>query len=549
MAENLVPWFLCRRVLSHWHGKLALLTQEHYLKFWLTHPEYRSLALLSVSLTPVAYAAIGPIADLHIVNQVIAPDGYSRATVLAGGTFPGPLITGFKGDTFLLNVKDDLTDDTMDLATSIHWHGLFQKTTNYADGPSFVTQCPIVPTNSFQYNFKAPDQAGTFWYHSHFKNQYCDGLRGAFVVYDPLDPNGVLYDIDDESTVITLADWYHYLSTNAPPVPQIATGLINGKGRYSGGPTNVPLSVINVVQGLRYRFRVVSISCDAGFTFSIDQHKLTVIEADGQNTKPLLVDNVLVLAGQRYSVVMKADQPIANYWIRSVPPGQTTDGGQNSAILRYLLAPDSDPTSTSTLSLPLVETNLHPLTSSPVPGSPTPGGADININLDIAFSFTTFEFEVNGTPFHPPNVPALLQILSGTSSVTDLLPSGSYYALEAGKSVEITMPGGAIGGPHPIHLHGHAFHVVRSAGNSTYNFDDPVIRDVVSIGTSSSDQTTIRFVADNPGPWFLHCHIDWHLNTGLAVVFAEDIGDIPAQDPVPDAWKNLCPLYNTFIGS
>jgi iron transport multicopper oxidase len=63
---------------------------------------------------------------------------------------------------------------------------------------------------------------------------------------------------------------------------------------------------------------------------------------------------------------------------------------------------------------------------------------------------------------------------------------------------------------HPIHLHGHSFHVVRSAGSSTYNFDNPVIRDVVSIG-DQGDNVTIRFFTDNPGPWFLHCHMDWHL--------------------------------------
>ncbi len=38
---------------------------------------------------------------------------------------------------------------------------------------------------------------GTYWYHSHFVNQYCDGLRGAFVVRDPQDPHADLYDVDD----------------------------------------------------------------------------------------------------------------------------------------------------------------------------------------------------------------------------------------------------------------------------------------------------------------------------------------------------------------
>ena len=102
---------------------------------------------------------------------------------------------------------------------------MFQKGTAWADGPAGVTQCPIAPGNSFLYQFQATDQAGTYWYHSHHGNwqkfvwgctysrrflesQYCDGLRGAMVVYDPNDPHASLYDIDNEETVITLADWW-----------------------------------------------------------------------------------------------------------------------------------------------------------------------------------------------------------------------------------------------------------------------------------------------------------------------------------------------------
>jgi iron transport multicopper oxidase len=70
---------------------------------------------------------------------------------------------------------------------------------------------------------------------------------------------------------------------------------------------------------------------------------------------------------------------------------------------------------------------------------------------------------------------------------------------------------------HPVHLHGHAFSVVRSAGNSSYNFVDPVVRDVVSIG-SAGDNVTIRFFTDNPGPWFFHCHIDWHLDASVVLL-------------------------------
>ncbi|KAI0258275.1 laccase [Gloeopeniophorella convolvens] len=519
----------------------------------------RSLALLLAAASQSVSAAIGPGANLVISNKNIAPmaslarEPPTAFAVLAGGTFPGPLIKGTKNGEFSINVIDQLTDGSMDLATSIHWHGLFQKHTNYVDGPAFVTQCPIVPKESFLYDFKALNQAGTYWYHSHFKNQYCDGLRGAFVVYDPADPQSHLYDFDNEDTVITLADWYHYLSTNAPPVPAFTSGLINGKGRWEEGPSNVALSVVNVQRNKRYRFRLVSISCDPSFIFSVDGHQLTIIEVEGTNVKPLVVDSLEIFVGQRYSAVLNANQPVGNYWIRSLPnaAGHNFTNLANLAVLHYAGAPNANPTTDPTTNipvskLPLVETNLHPLTPTPVPGGHTPGGADININLDVVINDARTAFLVNGVSFEPPTVPVLLQILSGAKNASDLLPAGSIYGLDAGKSVELTIPGGAIGGPHPVHLHGHAFAVVRSAGNSSYNFDNPVFRDVVSIG-NTGDDVTIRFSTDNPGPWFFHCHIDWHLNAGFAVVFAEGVPQVPQQDITSAAWKNLCPIYNNYI--
>ncbi|KAJ7662046.1 Cupredoxin [Mycena polygramma] len=164
--------------------------------------------MFALALSGSFATSIGPIANVPIVNRVIAPDGFSRSAVLAGGTFPGPLIKGFKAITMFLNV-DKLTDNTMLRSTSIHWHGIFQQNTSWADGPSFVTQCPIAANHSFLYDFEVPGQAGTYWYHSHLSTQYCDGLRGPLVVYDLLDPQRFLYDVDDESTIITLADWYH----------------------------------------------------------------------------------------------------------------------------------------------------------------------------------------------------------------------------------------------------------------------------------------------------------------------------------------------------
>ncbi|KAJ7136937.1 yellow laccase [Mycena epipterygia] len=506
-------------------------------------------AFLVLAVLSGTHAAIGPVANLEISNKQISPDGFSRSSVLAGGTFPGPLIKGNKGDRFLLNVENRLTDTSMLTDTSIHWHGFFQENTNWADGVAFVTQCPIVPEHSFLYNFQVPDQAGTFWYHSHLSTQYCDGLRGPLVVYDPNDPFKHLYDVDDESTVITLADWYHFPAPQAPktgPVPFSST-LINGRGRYVNGSLS-DLTVVTVAPGKRYRFRLVSMSCDPNWIFSIDGHFMTIIEVDGVNTQPLVVDSIQIFTGQRYSFVLNATQPVSNYWIRAQPNAAANQGfvnATNSAILRYVGAPTQDPTTNSTLTQPLVETALHPLVPTKVPGKPVPGGADYNFQLNITLntSAPVSEFLINGNTFVPPNVPVLLQILSGAHTAQELLPEKNLFELPPNKSIEISIPGGSIGAPHPFHLHGHNFHVVRSANSSTYNWENPVIRDVVSTGSSVNDLTTFRFMTDNAGPWFLHCHIDWHLDAGLAVVFAENIPKIAHENPPLD-WDLLCPIYN-----
>jgi iron transport multicopper oxidase len=499
---------------------------------------------------PLSQPAVhGPKARITIGNKVIAPDGFERPTTLVDGIFPGPLITGRQGDHFDIEVVNNLTDNSMFLVTSVHWHGIYQNRTNYADGPSFVTQCPITPNHSFLHSFSVPNQAGTFWYHSHYSVQYCDGLRGPLVIYDPEDPLAYMYDVDDASTVITLADWYH---TVAPEligtIPVAQSMLINGLGRYAGGPES-KLSVINVRQGKRYRLRLVQISCDSNVMFSIDGHNLTVIEADGQLTEPLVVDQLQIFVAQRYSVILVADQPVDNYWVRALPntANASYDQGMNSAILRYKGAPEVDPTTVSTTTNLLQETNLHALINPGAPGIPEYGKADINLTLEISINGPSFY--VNNVTFVSPSVPVLLQILSGARDPFQLLPNGSVYVLGANKVVELTVAINAPGGPHPIHLHGHRFNVVQSAGSSTFNYVNPVRRDVVSAGVVGQ-QMVIRWVTDNSGPWFLHCHIDWHLQAGFAAVMAESPSDTSRHVfPVPLAWDRLCPIYDHYNGT
>ncbi|KAI0766898.1 laccase [Trametes elegans] len=497
---------------------------------------------------------IGPVTDLPIVDTAVTPDGYTRQAVLPGGTLPGPLISGKKNDNFQINVIDQLDNLTMLVGTTIHWHGIHQHGSAWADGTAFVTECPISPNTSFLYNFTAVGQVGTYWYHSHYMTQYCDGLRGPFVIYDPEDPYAPMYDVDDETTVITISDWLHMAARLGPEFPTPNSTLINGAGRYTNGPA-WPLSVITVEQGKRYRFRMINMACEPNYNFTIDGHNMTIIEADGEYTEPLTVDFIQIFVAQRYSFILNATQPVDNYWIRAnpslaLPDGQGFADGINSAILRYSGAPPNEPTTDQTPSvIPLVEANLHALVDPAAPGEPYPGGADVNLDLDFAFNITALDFEANNVSFVSPTVPVLLQILSGARGAGDLLPAGSVYYLPPNKSIEISLPelaADAPGSPHPFHLHGHSFSVVQSAGQAAPNYKNPVRRDTVSIG-AVGDNVSIRFTTDNAGPWFLHCHIDWHLQAGMAVVLAEDVGDIPKDIVAPSKWYDLCPEWNETV--
>ncbi|KAK7019732.1 laccase, multicopper oxidase, benzenediol:oxygen oxidorectuctase [Paramarasmius palmivorus] len=527
-------------------------------------PHIRRL-LSFIALATSAFAAIGPTTDLVISNGVVSPDGFKRSAVLAGGTTIGPLIVGQKGDTLKINVVNQLNDNTMLQSTSIHWHGFFQAHTNWADGPAFVNQCPIPKGTSFLYDFPVRDQAGTFWYHSHLSTQYCDGLRGPIVVYDPNDPFRDMYDVDDDLQSVDSRIYRYYFGGLVPQEGEDFGGsqvvldsvpdstLINGLGRWKdGGKTD--LAVIQVQQGKRYRMRLVNVACDPDYLFSIDGHSLTVIEADSINHKPVQADVIRIFIGQRYSFILNANQPVGNYWIRADPSRGDNgfNGGINSAILRYVGAPKAEPTTRQTGKKQLNEADLHPLENPGAPGKPFPGGVDHAINLHIstvrehplkrrkkqpADSIVQSQdhFALNGVQYVSPTVPVLLQVLSGARQPGELLPKGSVYELPANASIEISFTGAGVKGfEHPMHLHGHAFDVVRVSGSKTYNYVDPPRRDVVSSG-KGGDNVTIRFFTDNP----------WAMVPSLPYRLAPRAGAL-ALISITAAWDDLCPEYNAL---
>ncbi|KAG5243078.1 laccase [Salix suchowensis] len=134
-------------------------------------------------------------------------------------------------------------------------------------------------------------------------------------------------------------------------------------------------------------------------------------------------------------------------------------------------------------------------------------------------------FNYTGTP------PTNLQTISGTK----------VYRLSYNSTVQLVMQDTGIISPenHPIHLHGFNFFAVgRGVGNynpktdpKKFNLVDPVERN--TIGVPSGGWVAIRFRADNPGVWFMHCHLEVHTSWGLKMAFLVDNGKGPKESLLP----------------
>ncbi|KAJ7482761.1 Cu-oxidase-domain-containing protein [Mycena latifolia] len=534
------------------------------LFLWALLKSVRGATVLAPAAQPTQ------IITLDIVNAPLAPDGFPRVGVLANGVFPAPPIVATKGQTLVVKVNNKLTNDTMRLSTSINFDGLFINSDNiFNEGTPFVTSvqalvyspeailskfnstCPFGPGESYTYTLPLGDQTGSFWYHSQLSVQAGDGLRGTLIIYDPEDPQRHLYDVDDASTVLTVTDWWHntstallasFIATHIIPVSD--TGLFNARGRYNGGP-EVEFAAVSVTQGKRYRFRLVSLSVRGNFIVSFENHTMAVIEADGVATEPHEVNILNIHAGQRYSLVINASQPIGNYWINAfIDGGNPThnlllNSTLSRGILRYVGAPEEEPKTPMTAgptgadAVALNEWELVPLVPIPAP------------EPDFNLTFRTFmptgnvtEWEINNISYVPPTVPTLVRALHGEDEQTDFNVTENTFVFPANKTVQIEMID-AINEGHPFHLHGLNFWVVKSNGSDIINTVNPIRRDVVITG---SGNIILRFRTDNPGPWsFLY-----HFAVGLGSVIDVKFDDARKTVHPTEAWERLCSAYDTL---
>ncbi|KAK5846718.1 laccase-2-like [Gossypium arboreum] len=528
---------------------------------------------------------------------------HTKSIVTVNGKFPGPRVITREGDRLVVKVVNHVPNNI-----SIHWHGVRQLRSGWADGPSCITQCPIQTGHSYVYNFTITGQKGTLFWHAHIS-----WLRAT--VYGPL----IILPRRNESypfvkpykeVPILFGEWF-----NADPEAVINQSLQTGGGpnvsdayTFNGLPGPLyncsakDIYKLKVKPGKTYLLRLINAALNDELFFSIADHSLTVVEADAVYVKPFETNVLMITPGQTTNVLLKTKSkaPNATFLMLARPYATgmgTFDNTTVAGILEY------ETPSTSLKNRPLLKPGLPAINATNFVANFTSKfrslatakfPANVPQKVDKKFFFTVglgtkpcpknqtcqgptnttkFAASMNNISFALPRTallqshffsqyskrvyttdfPAFPQIpfnYTGTPPNNTLVNNGTkLVAIPFNTSVEVVLQDTSILGAesHPLHLHGYNFYVVgQGFGNfdpkndpPKFNLVDPVERNTV--GVPSGGWVAIRFQADNPGVWLMHCHFDVHQSWGLGMAWIVLDGEFPNQKlPPPPSDLPMC---------
>lgn len=518
----------------------------------------------------------------HSVSRLCA----TKPIATVNGQFPGPTLYAREGDRVLIKVSNGLPDKNI----TIHWHGIRQVRTGWSDGPAYVTQCPLLPGASYTYNFTITGQRGTLWWHAH--NTWLRAtVHGAIII---LPKKGATYPFPKPAHEIplVLGEWWKAKVDDVVNQAMQNGGVLNVSDAYTinGQPGALyqcsakETVVIPVESGKTYMLRIVNAGMNSQLFLGVANHKLTVVEIDAVYTKHMEVDTILLAPGQTANVLLKADQPIGKYYLAARPyiaPNVTLNNSTTTAVISYLSSSLSRspalpklPALNDTAASFRFSSSLRSLASAQFPCN-VPHKIDRQLFFTVGLALKLCSANqscnqgfglagaVNNISFVLPST-ALLQAhyfktpgvfitnfpdkptstfnFTGAAPTNLLSKSGTRLSyIPFNSTVQLVLQDTSIVGPenHPIHLHGYNFFVVgQGFGNynsttdpQSFNLVDPQERN--TIGVPQGGWAALRFRADNPGVWFMHCHLELHTSLGLTMAFLVENGPKPEQSILP----------------
>ncbi len=314
--------------------------------------------------------------DLEIARTPVNLSGKAAMATTINGRVPGPILHWNEGDEVTIRVTNRL-----DVDTSIHWHGIVLP--YEMDGVPGITYPGIRPGETFTYRFRVA-QHGTFWYHSHSEFQEQTGLYGAIVIH-PSTPDPYVYDRD---VVIQLSDWtdespnavyrklklssgfytlthrtvgdfidevrqygfteafsrrkmWNEMAMSDRDIADVTgytyTYLMNGQNPAMGWQTLFR-------PGERLRLRFINSSAMTFFDVRIPGLSMEVVAADGNNVRPVSVDEFRIGVAETYDVIVSPEREGAyTIFAQSMDRSGYAAGTLTSDASLHASVPEMDP--------------------------------------------------------------------------------------------------------------------------------------------------------------------------------------------------------------
>ncbi|WP_068877979.1 copper resistance system multicopper oxidase [Phenylobacterium sp. CCH9-H3] len=523
----------------------------------------------------LAAPAFGGVYDLTLQPSSVTAAGKTAPALSINGQIPGPLLRWREGEEVTLNVTNRLAEDA-----SIHWHGIILP--QEMDGVPGLSFDGIKPGQTFTYRFKVR-QSGTYWYHSHSGLQEQQGIFAPIII-DPAEPDGIAAD---REYVVVLSDWlkenpyralrnlkkdsgwYNYnrrtvgdLVTDLRRAPDGEARAAVVRDRLAWGRMRMDPTDLTDVSGYaflvngkdaaanwtalfrpgeRVRLRFVNASAMTFYDVRIPGLKMTVVQADGQNVRPVEVDQFRMAMGETYDVIVQPEQDQA-YTLFA----QAFD---RSGYARATLAPREG----MTAPVPRLDPRpVRTLADMPMPGmkmaagahaghgAPEPAPRLARHDMPGMEAARTPEMDMDEVAMEahlhpgltPPATVLAYDDLAAARAYPDRTPparevtirlTGSmnryYWSIDGrkwpgvpplkvryGERVRVRIVNETMM-EHPMHLHGMWMDLVKADGALGAR------KHTVIVGPNST--VTADITVDALKTWAFHCHILFHAATGM----------------------------------
>ena len=522
----------------------------------------RRVALYAgLGLLVVASMANAGTYNLSIGEKTVNITGSDRTGMAINGTIPGPVLRFKQGEELTINVSN-----TMDVDTSIHWHGLILPFRQ--DGVPGISFDGIKPGTTHTYRFPAQN-SGTYWYHSHSGLQEQAGVYGAIVI-EPKAREPFRYD---REYVVVLSDWhdtkpegilanlkkmsdyYNYSQRTIgdffSDVSRMGFGAAFEDRKMWGDMRMTPTDIADVSgytylvngsnadqnwtglfkPGERIRLRFINAAAMTFFDVRIPGLKMTVVQADGNNVWPVNVDEFRIAVAETYDVIVRPREDKA-YTLFAESMGRTgyargtlaPKEGMSAAIPAERKRPLLSMTDMSHGSMDhgsmagMDHSKMKGMDHSKMGGAkPDPfyaPGSGLMPKAANGGKFLSYADLKAQKPLYKVRKPTreITLRLTGNMeryfwSINDKKYSQAEpIRLKYGERVRFKFVNETMM-THPMHLHG--MWTILDNGSKKWN----PIKHTVSIapGTTVYTETEV----DAPGKWAFHCHLMYHMATGM----------------------------------